>query len=286
MRGFIVKLGQRLLVLASLALVGALLCATMVRFAPGYGMDERELDPRYSQTSRTALRSENQLGRGLLCYYGAYTRGLLHGDLGNSAFLQKPVRELLRERAPFTARAVLLGLLAAWIAAAGLALLTVRFQNWVLGYSVTAASGLLIALPTAVVALGCLYLRAPLFMAIAVMTFPKLFRYQHNILAHAHAQPFVLAARARGVSRNRILFRHVIPVAWPPLLALLGVSASMAFGAAIPLEAFSDSPGVGQLAWQAALNRDLPLLTSVTLLVTLLTVGVNSFAGALQERQS
>jgi peptide/nickel transport system permease protein len=59
----------------------------------------------------------------------------------------------------------------------------------------------------------------------------------------------------------------------------------MAFGAAIPLEALSDSPGMGQLAWQAALNRDLPLLTSITLFVTLLTAGVNCLAGAIQERQ-
>jgi ABC-type dipeptide/oligopeptide/nickel transport system permease component len=42
---------------------------------------------------------------------------------------------------------------------------------------------------------------------------------------------------------------------------------------------------VGQLAWQAALNRDLPLLTSITLFVTLLTAGVNLFSGTLQERR-
>jgi len=53
----------------------------------------------------------------------------------------------------------------------------------------------------------------------------------------------------------------------------------MAFGAAIPIEALCDSPGVGQLAWQAALNRDLPLIINVTLLITLLTVAVNSLAG-------
>src|SRR6266849_4576415 len=129
------------------------------------------------------------------------------------------------------------------------------------------------------------FLRAPVFLGIAVVTFPKLFRYQRNILAHAHAQPCVLAARARGVSRNQILFRHVIPLAQPALVALLGVSSSMAFGAAIPLEALSDSPGMGQLAWQAALNRDLPLLTSITLFVTLVTVVVNFVADAAHERK-
>ena len=285
MTQWISKLAQRLLLLTALAIVGALLCATMVRFAPGYGVDERDLDFRLSQSSRDAIRNEHQLSGGLLSYYGAYISGLVHGNLGTSAFLQRPVTGLLKERVPLTARAVFLGLATAWMAASFLSLLTIRWQSYVLEYSATAATGLLIALPTAVVALLCLYLRAPVFLGIAVITLPKLFRYQYNILAQAIAQPCVLAARARGVGSNRILFRHVIPVAWHPLVALLGVSASMALGAAIPLEALSDSPGMGQLAWQAALNRDLPLLTSITLFVTLLTVGVNFLAGTVQERQ-
>jgi peptide/nickel transport system permease protein len=285
MTRWILKLAQRLCLLTALAVVGALICATMVRFAPGFGVDERELDPRLSQASRDAIRNEHQLGGGLFSYYTGYISGLLHGNLGTSAFLQRPVAGLLKERAPFTARAVFLGLATAWIAASLLSLLTIRWQTWVLEYSATAATGLLIALPTAVVALLCLYLRVPVFLGIAVITLPKLFRYQRNILAQIHARPFVLAARARGVSSNRILFHHVIPVAWHPLVALLGVSASMALGAAIPLEALSDSPGMGQLAWQAALNRDLPLLTSITLFVTLLTAGVHFLAGAMQENQ-
>ncbi len=284
MARWILKLAQRLFLLTTLAVVGALLCATMVRFAPGYGVDERDLDFRLSQSSRDAIRSEHQLSGGLLRYYGSYIAGLIHGNLGNSAFLERPVAGLLKDRAPLTARAVLFGLATAWIAASLLALLTIRYPSRPLEYSATAMTGLLIALPTAVVALLCLYLRAPVFLGIAVILLPKLFRYQHNILAQASAQPFVMAARARGISSNRILFRHVIPVAWHPLLALLGVSASMALGAAIPLEALSDSPGVGQLAWQAALNRDLPLLTSITLFLTLLTVGINFVAGSMHER--
>ena len=57
----------------------------------------------------------------------------------------------------------------------------------------------------------------------------------------------------------------------------------MAFGAAIPIEALCDSPGVGQLAWQAALNRDLPLIMNLTLLVTLITVAANMLANIAHE---
>jgi peptide/nickel transport system permease protein len=69
-----------------------------------------------------------------------------------------------------------------------------------------------------------------------------------------------------------------LPSAAPALLALVGVSVSMAFGAAIPIEVVCDSPGIGQLAWQAALGRDLPLLVNITIFVTLLTLTANSIS--------
>jgi len=133
------------------------------------------------------------------------------------------------------------------------------------------------------VAIVAVYLHVPVFAAIAVVTFPKLFRYLRNLLAHAFEQPYILAARARGVGNTRIVFRHVLSLSAPALCALLGISLSLAFGAAIPLEALCDSPGIGQLAWQAALNRDLPLITSLTLLVTLVTVAANSLANVRHE---
>ena len=64
----------------------------------------------------------------------------------------------------------------------------------------------------------------------------------------------------------------------PEMLALAGVSVSLAFSASIPLEAVCDVPGLGQLAWQAALGRDLPVLVSLTLLLALVTRAANAAA--------
>ena len=77
----------------------------------------------------------------------------------------------------------------------------------------------------------------------------------------------------------------MLPVA-PQLLALAGVTVSLAFGAAIPVEAIADSPGIGQLAWQAALGRDLPVLVNLTLLVTAFTLIANSSAEWASEMWS
>jgi len=142
----------------------------------------------------------------------------------------------------------------------------------------TLLSGFLLSLPAAVVALLFVYLRAPVFLAIAVVLFPKLFRFTQNLLLQASGQPHVLAAQARGVARARIFLRHILAPASAGLLALLGASTSMGFGTAIPIEALSDSAGIGQLAWFAAINRDLPLIMNLTLVVTLITVASNSIA--------
>lgn len=279
MRATLRKFAARLLLLAGLTLLGGLSSATLVRFAPGYGTDERSLDPRLSQSSVEALRASRQMGSGLLAYYGRYLFGAVHGDFGTSQWLGRPVRSLIQERLPVTMRSVFVGIFLAWVTALVCALTVFSAGGAFFNIPGTVASSVLIALPTGVVAMLAVYLRAPVFVAIAIVTFPKLFRYLQNLFASAYSQPHILAARARGITQARIVFRHVLPVAAPAMFALFGVSISMAFGAAVPIEALCDSPGVGQLAWQAALNRDLPLIMNLTLLITLLTVAVNSLAG-------
>src|SRR5260370_13440156 len=108
--------------------------------------------------------------------------------------------------------------------------------------------------------------------------FPKLFRFIYNRLSHASGQPDVLAARSGGIGRHQIFLLHILAPATATLVALLGTSASMGFGTAVPIEALCDSAGIGQLAWYAAINRDLPLIMNLTLIVTLITVACNSFA--------
>jgi peptide/nickel transport system permease protein len=274
----------RLLMLVAVCLLGGLLSASLVRFSPGYGVDERALDPRLSQASVEAIRNSHRLHGGLLSYYGHYLAGAVRGDFGSSAWLQRPISSLIRERFPTTAKSVLVGVSLAWFVALTLSLAGIFFRGLYFDLSTTLLSGVLIALPAAVVAIFSVYLRAPVFVAIAVVIFPKLFRYLRNLLNHAYSQSYILAARARGISRPRILFNHVLPLVSPALFALLGVSLSVAFGAAIPIEALCDSPGVGQLAWQAALNRDLPLIMNLTLLITLITVAANMLANIANER--
>jgi peptide/nickel transport system permease protein len=275
------RLAGHALALFATVLLGGLLSATLVRLAPGFDTDEQELDPHLSAQSVQALRESHRQEHNIFHFYFSYMNRAAHGDLGTSLALGQPVRTLLHDRAPLTMRLLVVGLALGWLAALTLALSAawLRLSSYDL---VTAlVSGTFLCLPAAVLALLSVLWNVPGSLAIALIVFPRIYRYARNLLAKSYSLPHIITARAKGLGEARILFWHVVPSVAPQLLAVAGVSVSMAVGAAIPVEALCGLPGVGQLAWQAALARDLPLLVNITILVTLVTLLANSGADVI-----
>ncbi len=270
------RIGRHLAVFVLTTVIAGLLGATLMRFGPGFEADEQQLDPRLDAQSIQALRDSHSQERNLLSFYGHFLGRLASGDLGFSRSLARPVRELLSERAKVTLQLMGAGLAGGWILGLALALPAAIFRARLFDVASTAISSLFLCVPTAVLALLLFSTNGPVRFAIALLIFPKVFRYARNLLADAYTQPHVLAARARGLSGARIFFCHVMPSAAPQLLALAGVSLGVAFGATIPIEVLCDFPGIGQLAWKAALARDLPVLVSLTIVVAALTQLTNS----------
>jgi len=278
-------LGRRIvqhgLTLIATALLGGFLAATLVRLAPGFDADETALDPHLSSQSIQALRQNRSEQHNLLIFYIRSLHLALRGDLGTSISLKQPISSLLRDRIPLTFRVVTLGLLMSWAGVLALALSTARVRTPAYDLLATVTAGLLLCVPAAALALLSVLWNLPGAFAIALIIFPRDYRYTRNLLDQAYSLPHIITARAKGLSPARILFWHVVPVAGPQLLALAGVSVSLALGAAIPVEALCGLAGIGQLAWQAALARDLPLLVNITVLVTLVTLLANSGADVI-----
>ncbi len=275
------KIAGHALALLATVLLGGLLSATLVRLAPGFDADERELDPHLNAQSLQALRDARQQDHNLLRFYFSYMKRAARGDLGTSLALGQPVRALLRDRVPLTLRLLSTGLGLAWIVSLTLALSAAWLRLSIFDVMTTVVSGTFLCIPAAVLALLSVLWNVPGSLAIALIVFPRTYRYASNLLVKAYSRPHITAARARGLGEARILFRHVVPVVTPQLLAVAGVSISVAVGAAIPVEALCGLPGIGQLAWQAALARDLPLLVNITILVTLVTLLANSGADVI-----
>jgi ABC-type dipeptide/oligopeptide/nickel transport system permease component len=94
------KLAGHALALLATVLLGGLLSATLVRLAPGFDTDERELDPHLNAQSVQALRDARRQDHNLLRFYFSYMKRAAHGELGTSLALGQPVRTLLCDRAP------------------------------------------------------------------------------------------------------------------------------------------------------------------------------------------
>src|SRR6202051_1789788 len=262
-------------------LLGGLLSATLVRLAPGFDVDEQELDPHLSAESVHAFRAARRQENTLFQFYLSYMNRAAHGALGTSLALGQPVRSLLRGRAPLTLRLLIVGLGLAWVAALTMALTAAWLKFAAYDLLTTLVSGTFLCIPAAVLALLSVLWNVPGSLAIALIVFPRIYRYARNLLAKSYSLPHIVTARAKGLGEARILFWHVVQGIAPQLLAVAGVSVSMAVGAAIPVEALCGLAGVGQLAWQAALARDLPLLINLTILVTLVTLLANSGADVI-----
>lgn len=277
------KLARHGITIIATVLIGGFLSALLVRLAPGFDVDESALDRHLNSDSIQALRQTHTSQHNVFRFYAQSLQRAIHGDLGTSIALGQPVTSLLRQRVPLTLKMAGIALLLSWAAAMALALSAASLRVIAYDTLATALSGALLCLPAAVLALLSVLWNVPAAIAIALIIFPRDYRYARNLLAKAYAMPHIVTARAKGLGEFRILFWHVIPVVASQLLAVAGVSVSLALGAAVPVEALCGLAGVGQLAWQAALARDLPLLMNITILVTLVTLLANSGADVIGE---
>ena len=254
--------------------------AAFVRYSPGFDVDENSWNPRLSSSTVEALHARRQQENRLPVFYARYLAAALTGDFGKSSSLQAPVADLIRDRAPVTARLVFWGTALGLGAGAFLAWLAVWPRIAALETGSASLSGLLLAIPPAVLALGFFFANAPVSLAVALTVVPRVFGTMRALLTDLADSPELLAARARGVGALIIGLRYVVGNAAPQLASLAGVALVLAFGSVIPIEALCDIPGLGQLAWQAALARDLPLLCALALIITLVT-GLAAAAGDL-----
>jgi ABC-type dipeptide/oligopeptide/nickel transport system permease component len=95
------------------------------------------------------------------------------------------------------------------------------------------------------------------------------FKFLDRMLRKAWRDPHLLQARAQGLNPLRLLLAHILPGIASQLLALATLSMVTALSALVPVEVIFSVPGLGQLAWNAAMNRDLPVLLAVTTIMAI-----------------
>jgi peptide/nickel transport system permease protein len=283
---------RRLLLTIPVLLGVATLVFLLIHFIPG-DPAQAMLGEGASQEEIEQLRTRLGLDRPLIVQYGAFLSGVVRGDLGVSLRNDQPVARQIVQRMPATAElafasmgvavlvALPLGIMAAvWrgtaidVGAMTLALLGISIPNfWLgplmaivfavqLGWLPVGGSGTPAHLVLPAVTLG-----AALAAILARMT--------RASLLEELSEPYVLAARARGVSRSRAVLHHAFRNSLIPIVTILGLQFGVVLTGAVITETIFAWPGIGRLLIQSIGFRDYPTVQGCVLLIAVTYVGVN-----------
>ena len=126
-----------------------------------------------------------------------------------------------------------------------------------------------LALPAAVLVLGLL---------------PVLARHIRAAMIEAMDSPFALAARAQGIPRRRLLFRHLLPAALNPLISLFGFSLGTLLSASLLVEVVMGWPGLGPFFLDSIMARDFAVVAAVVTISTAFLMAGNLLADLMLYR--
>jgi peptide/nickel transport system permease protein len=282
-----VRLLHGLLLLIGISVASFLLAG----LAPGDFYTELRLDPRVSEETVAALRAQHHLDRPLLERYGYWLKSVAHGEFGYSLAYHTAAGPLIGQRLPRTLALTAAASLLAWLLAIPLGIYhAVRRGRWQ-DHALGAAAALLLAIPELLLAIVFMVIAvetrwAPLThpaIPVAVLALgmaPILERHVRSSVSDVLSSPFVLAARAHGIPSTRILYRHALPAAVHPLIALFGFSLGTLMSASLLVEVLVGWPGLGPLFLEAILARDFAIVLGVVM-VSAATLIAGSLAADL-----
>jgi peptide/nickel transport system permease protein len=239
-----------------------------------------DIDPEVAAAERHRLK----LDRPFVVQYAAWLSRAARFDLGESLKYGLPVTTLVGERAWNTALLGTVSLLLATLIGIPAGILTGSQRGPLAGFA-RVTSVMLVSVPPLVTSFMLLLIasRTGWFpvggfvpesagagelirhlilpcLALAVPLAATLERLQSQALREALGEPSIRAAIARGCSRTRVIWRHALRLALPPVLAVYGVLVGAVLSGSFAVEIVMAWPGLGALMYEALVARDLYLV--------------------------
>jgi peptide/nickel transport system permease protein len=262
------------------------------------------------------LRRYYELDQSVTTRLGVYLWKLVHLDLGQSAIYGKPVAEVIVERLPATlllmasalALAIFFGMLLGIVAAqrvnrwqdsliSVLGLICYSMPSFWFGlmgifffaiYLAWLPSGGFGSIGLGLTGLARLRDIAS-YLVLPTLTLALIFMAMHLRIMRASMLEvlgfdYVRTARAKGLSQTRVLVRHVLRNALLPLITLIGLQAGAMLGGSVVVETVFVLPGLGRLAYESVVQRDLNTLLGIVFVSALLVIAINFIVDLLYAR--
>jgi len=233
--------------------------------------------------------------------FGYWLREVLHGNLGQSIFLQRPVTQALAERAEPTALLSLLAVSIATLIGIPCGIVSAVFRGRavdqvftgvaMLGASVPSFWLGLVLIQMFAVSLGWFPVSgygapgAPLAERLHALMLPAtvlgllnsalIIRFTRASMLDVLSEDYVRTARAKGLSETTVVLKHALRNALVPIVTVLGLTVALMIGGAVVTETVFGLPGVGNLVVSAVLRRDYPVIQGALLVIAALYVLIN-----------
>lgn len=248
-----------------------------------------------------ALRKSLGLDRPALQRYGEWVLGMLTGDFGHSYTYSVPVRELVSERIVVSLPLALLALFFSTVIAIPVGIYAAARRGKLADTLVMAVTQFGIAIPNFWFALLLVYVLAIWLQLVPAGGFPGwengvwpalkslilpavslalpqaaiLSRVTRSALLDTMGEDYIRTARAKGLSRNAVLWKHALRNALIPVLTILGLQFAYLLAGTIIIENVFYLPGLGRLVFQAITLRDLIVVESVVMMLVATIIVIN-----------
>ncbi len=238
-----------------------------------------------SATPETVENIRRQLGldQPFIVQYWRYLSGLLQGDLGRSYLQRSEVSTLIAARLPASLLLMVGAISCELLLGLTMGIVAAVRRGSVADQTMMIASFVGVSAPQFVVGLLLLYffsVRLGWFpiggygtwkhmvlpsVALGILGAGWYSRMMRSSMIDVLRQDYVRTARAKGLARGTILFRHALPNAVLPIIAMIGIDIGLFMSGIVVIESVFGWPGIGQLAWQAIQRIDIPIIMGVTL---------------------
>ena len=285
-------LARRLLLTIPVLVGIGTLVFLLIHLVPGDPV-QTMLGESASPADVAALRTRLGMDRPLYSQYVGFMEGAVTGNLGTSLRTSQPVATLLAERMPATIELALAAMAVAVLIALPLGILAASRAGTSVDHLATIATLAGISIPNfwlgpllaivfsvelgwlpvsgrgtfANLVLPAITLGAPLAAVLARMTRASLIEELGAL--------YILAARARGVSRARAVLKHALRNSLIPIVTVLGLQFGSVLTGAVITETIFAWPGIGRLLVQSISARDYPAVQGCILLIAGAYVGTN-----------
>jgi peptide/nickel transport system permease protein len=238
-----------------------------------------------SATVETVENIRHQLGldQPFHIQYLRYLNGLAHGDLGRSYLQRTEVATLIQARLPATLLLMVTAIFCELAIGLTMGLFAAMRRGRRVDQVLMVASFVAVSAPQFVIGILLLYVFAVYFGwfpiggygTFAHLVLPSLTlgilgagwysRMMRSSMIDVLRQDFVRTAKAKGLTRSKVVLVHALPNALLPIVAMIGIDIGLFMSGIVVVESVFGWPGIGQLAWQAIQRIDIPIIMGVTL---------------------